>query len=111
MLKILEQSIIVTKRNINKPYRDVILLDLVFKMQHKKATNQKDMLFVLRSIVLNKTKKHFIIDYSKLVNNLYTNFYKEVKRVYIKEIKFVKISEKERLEKVKKVKRNYIISK
>jgi len=69
------------------------------------------MLFVLRSIVPNKTRKHFIIDYSKLVDNLYTNFYKEVKRVYIKEIKFVEISEKEKLKKVKEVKRNYIISK
>jgi hypothetical protein len=68
------------------------------------------MLFALRSIVPNKTRKHFIVDYSKLVDDLYTDFYKEVKRVYIKEIKFVEILEKERLEKVKEVKRNHIIS-
>jgi hypothetical protein len=68
------------------------------------------MLFALRSIVPNKTRKHFIVDYSKSVDDLYTDFYKEVKRVYIEEIKFVEISEKERLEKVKEVKRNHIIS-
>jgi hypothetical protein len=68
------------------------------------------MLFALRSMVPNEIRKHFIVDYSKLVNDLYTNFYKEVKRVYIEEIKFVEILEKERLEKVKEVKRNYIIS-
>jgi hypothetical protein len=68
------------------------------------------MLFALRSMVPNETRKHFIVDYSKLVDDLYTDFYKEVKRVYIKEIKFVEILEKERLEKVKEVKRNHIIS-
>jgi hypothetical protein len=99
LLEVLEQSMMVTRRNMNKPCRDVTLLDLAFDMRYRKATDRRDILFALRSMVPEEVREHLVVDYGKPVDELYAEFYNEVKRAYMEEINFVEIFEKERLEK------------
>jgi hypothetical protein len=99
MLEILEQSMMVTRRKMEKPCREVTLLDQAFDMRYRRATDRRDMLFALRSMVPEEMRKNLVVDYDKPVDELYAEFYKEVEKAYMGEIEFVKILENERLDK------------
>jgi hypothetical protein len=99
MLEILEQSMMVTRRKMEKPCREVKLLDQAFDMRYRRATDRRDMLFALRSMVPEAMRKNLVVDYDKPVDELYAEFYKEVEKAYMGEIEFVKILENERLDK------------
>ena len=101
LLEILEQSMMITRRNTGKSCREITILDLAFDMRYRKATDRRDMLFALRNMVPEETRKHLVVDYGKSVNELYAEFYKEVEKAYMEEMKFVEISEKERLDKAR----------
>jgi hypothetical protein len=98
LLEILEQSMMVTRRNMDKPCREVTILDQAFDMRYRRATDRRDMLFALRSIIPEEARKNLVVDYDKSVDELYAEFYKEVEKAYMGEIEFVKISEKQRLD-------------
>jgi hypothetical protein len=97
LLEILEQSMMVTRRNMDKPCREVTILDQAFDMRYRRATDRRDMLFALRSMVPEEVRGSLVVDYDKSVDELYAEFYKEVEKAYNGEMEFVKTSEEERL--------------
>lgn len=98
LLEILEQSMMVTRRNMGKSCREVTILDQAFDMRYRKATDRRDMLFALRSMVPEGIRGSLVVDYDKSVDELYAEFFKEVEKAYMGEIDFVKVSEEERIE-------------
>lgn len=98
LLEILEQSTMVTRRNMGKPCRKVTILDQAFDMRYRRATDRRNMLFALRSIVPKEMRENLVVDYDKSVDELYAEFFKEVEKAYMGEIESVKVSEKERLD-------------
>ena len=98
LLEILEQSMMVTRRNMEKSCREVTILDQTFDMRYRRATDRRDMLFALRSMVPEEMRENLVVDYDKSVDELYAEFYKEVEKAYMGEMEFVEKSEKERLD-------------
>jgi hypothetical protein len=58
----LEQSIIVTKRKMGKPCREVTILDQAFDMRYRRATDRRDMLFALRSMVPEEMRENLVVN-------------------------------------------------
>lgn len=84
---------------MDKPCREVTILDQAFDMRYRKATDRRDMIFELRSMVPEEMRNNLVVDYNKSVDELYAEFFKEVEKAYMGEVEFVKISENERLDK------------
>jgi hypothetical protein len=105
LLEILEQSMMVTRRKMGKPCREVTILDQAFDMRYRRATDRRDMLFALRSMVPEEMRENLVVDYDKSVDELYAEFFKEVERAYMGEMEFVRVSEKERLDKIAEIER------
>jgi hypothetical protein len=101
LLEILEQSMIITRKEMNKPCRDVTLLDQVFDMRYRRAIDRRDMLFALRNMVPEHIKERIVVDYEKPVTEVYAEFFEEVKKAYMDEMQFVDEFEKERLRRMK----------
>ncbi|KAH7377442.1 heterokaryon incompatibility protein-domain-containing protein [Cadophora sp. MPI-SDFR-AT-0126] len=99
LLEILEQSMMVTRRKMDKSCREVTILDQAFDMRYRRATDRRDMIYALRSMVPEEMRDNLVVDYNKSVDELYADFYREVAKAYIKEIEFVRSSERERLDK------------
>lgn len=91
---------------MNKPCREVTVLDIVYDMRHRRATDRRDMLFAWRSMLPQEMQKHFVVDYSKSVDELYMELFQGVKQAYMEEIMFVSVSERERLKKAEHFKTN-----
>jgi len=107
LLEVLEQSMMITRKEMNKSCRAVTLLDQAFDMRYRKATDRRDMLFGLRSMAPEHIRERIIVDYEKPVDEVYADFFEEVKKAYMDEIQFVDEFEKERrrMEKIKEGKR------
>lgn len=102
LLEILEQSMMITRQEMGKSCREVTLLDQVFDMRYRKATDRRDLLFALRSMVPEHIKERIPVDYERPVNELYADLFEEVKKAYMNEMLFVEEFEKERLERMMK---------
>lgn len=100
LLEILEQNMMMTRRNMNKPCRQVTILDMAFDMRYRKARDRRDMLFALRNMLPEEVRKYMVVDYNKPVDELYVEFFREVERAYKQELEFVEISENERKDKM-----------
>ena len=105
LLEILEQSMMVTRRKMGKPCREVTILDQAFDMRYRRATDRRDMLFALRSMVPEEMRENLVVNYDKSVDELYAEFFKEVEKAYMGEMEFVRVSEKERLDKIAEIER------
>jgi hypothetical protein len=105
LLEILDQSIMISRRKMNKPCRDVTVLDTVYDLRRRKATDDRDRLFTWRSLLPEEMQKYIVVDYSKSVEEIYGQLFQEVKRTYMEEMKFVELSEQERLRKTEESKR------
>jgi len=99
LLEVLEQNRMITRMNMQKPCRETTILDQAFDMRYRKATDRRDMLFALRNMIPEDMKAYFVVDYTKSVDELYAEFFNEVKKEYEEEMKFVEQAENERLEK------------
>lgn len=97
LLEILEQNMMVTRRNLGKACRQVTILDQAFDMRYRRATDRRDMIYALRSMIPEEMRGDLVVDYGKSVDELYAQFYKEVEKAYQGEMDFVRHSEKERL--------------
>jgi hypothetical protein len=101
LLEILKQNMMMTRMNTEKPCREMTMLDLEFDLRYWKATDQQDMLFVLRNMLPEDLKASFVGDYSKSIDELYIDliFFKEVRHAYEGEMQFVEqVVEKQWLE-------------
>jgi hypothetical protein len=94
----------IARKEMNRSCRDVTLLDLAFDMRYRKATDRRDMLFALRSMAPEHIRERIVVDYEKPVNEVYADFFEEVKKAYMDEMQFVDEFEKERLRRMKKLK-------
>ena len=87
----------VTRRKMGKSCREVTVLDQAFDMRYRRATDRRDMLFALRSMVPEDVRRGMAVDYGKGVEELYGEFFREVERAYKGEMEFVRVSEEERM--------------
>lgn len=71
--------------------------------------DRRDMLFALKSMVPEEMRENLVVNYEMSVDELYTEFFKEVEKAYVGEMEFVRVSEKERLnrEESRKRQRSY----
>ena len=104
LLEILEQSMMISRKELNKPCRDVTLLDQAFDMRYRKATNRRDMLYALRSMAPEHIREKLVVDYEKPVDEVYADFFEEVKKAYMDEMQFVAEFERERLRRIEESK-------
>lgn len=108
LLEMLEQNMMMARMSVQKPCREMTVLDLAFDLRYRKATDQRDMLFALRNMLPEDLKASFVIDYSKSTDELYAEFFKEVRHAYEGEMKFVEQEvEKQRLESEAREKATY----
>ena len=95
LLEVLEQNMMVTRRELGKSCREVTPLDQAFDMRHRKASDPRDMIFALRAMAPDHIKERIIVDYEKPVDELYADFFEEVKKVYAEEVQFIAECKKE----------------
>ncbi len=65
---------------MGRPCRESTILDQAFDMRYRKATDRRDMLFALRSMVPEEMRENLVLNYKKSVDELYAEFFKEVER-------------------------------
>lgn len=92
----------ITRKEMNRSCKEVTLLDLAFDMRYRRATDRRDMLFALRSMAPEHIREKIIVDYEKPVDEVYADFFEEVKKAYIGEMQVVDEMEKEGLIEMKK---------
>lgn len=86
LLNILDQSMMITRRAMERPCKEVTMLDTMYDMRDRKATDRRDMLFAWRSLAPKEEQKTFMVDYSKSADEVFANYFKEVKKAYMKEM-------------------------
>jgi hypothetical protein len=82
----------VTRRKMGKPCREVTILDQAFDMRYRRATDRRDMIFALRRMVPEEMRESLVVNYDKSVDELYAEFSKEVEKAYMGEMEFVRVS-------------------
>ncbi|KAF2423796.1 HET-domain-containing protein [Tothia fuscella] len=101
LLEILEQNMMVTRRAMGKSCTNITILDQAFDLRYRKATDRRDMLFALRSMIPEDMREDLVVDYTKSVEEVYDGFFREIEKAYVREMESVEELERERVEFVK----------
>lgn len=89
LLEILDQSMMINRRAVGRPCREVTMLDTMYDMRRRKSTDRRDMLFAWRSLAPEEIRESFVVDYSKSADELYGELFEEVKKAYMKEMELI----------------------